>query len=64
LVLVQDEDKVSEISACLQQAAASRVTPRAGGRVLFKGRTLDPRLTVAEAGLVALDRVDVIPEEG
>jgi hypothetical protein len=64
LVLVQDDDKVADIASCLQQAAATRVAPRAGGRVYFEGRALDPKLTVAQAGLAALDRVDVVPEQG
>jgi len=64
LILVQDEDRVAEIAASLQQAAAMRVAPRAGARVHFAGRVLDPELTVAQAGLGALDRVDVTWEGG
>ncbi len=64
LVLVQDGDPVAEIAASLQQAAAMRVAPRPGARVQFAGRVLDPELTVAQAGLAALDRVDVTWEAG
>jgi hypothetical protein len=64
LVLVQHDDHVADIVSCLQQAAACRVAPWAGGRVHFAGRVLDPKLTVAQAGLTALDRVDVVPEQG
>jgi hypothetical protein len=64
LVLVQDGDRVAEIAASLQQAAAMRVAPRPGARVHFAGRVLDPELTVAQAGLAALDRVDVTWEGG
>jgi hypothetical protein len=59
LILVKAEDRVAEVAASLQQAAAMRVAPRPGARVCFAGRVLDPELTVAQAGLTALDRVDV-----
>jgi hypothetical protein len=60
LVLVQDTDTVAELAASLQQAAASRVAPRSSVRVYLRGRALDPTSTVAQAGLTALDRVDVV----
>jgi hypothetical protein len=62
LVLVHDTDTVAEISRKLQQAAAVRVPPKPGGSVYHGGHRLAPELTVAEAGLSALERVDVIPE--
>ncbi len=61
LVLVHDTDTVAEIARKLQQAAAVRVAPRTGGKVFHAGHELQPGLTVAEAGLSALERVDVIP---
>ena len=48
----------------LQLAACVRVAPRPHAQVYFRGQRLDPQLTVAEAGLAPLDRVDVVPEEG
>ena len=62
LVLVHDTDTVAEIARKLQQAAAVRLPPRPGGSVYHEGRKLDPALTVAQAGLSALERVDVIQE--
>jgi len=62
LVLVHDTDTVAEIARKLQQAAAVRRPPQAGGGVYHAGRRLDPELTVAQAGLSALERVDVIQE--
>ncbi len=62
VVLVHDHQRVREVAAALQSAAAPRVAPAASGAVYFDGRRLDPDATVAEAGLAALDRVDVIPE--
>jgi hypothetical protein len=64
LVLVHDTDTVADIARVLQQAAAVRVAPRPRATVFFAGRELAPELTVAEAGLSALERVDVIPEGG
>jgi len=63
LVLVQETDTVREIGRTLQEAAAVRVTPRPSADVYFQGRLLDPALTVAAAGLGALERVDVVPKE-
>jgi hypothetical protein len=62
VVLVHDDELVSAIAAKMQQAAAVRVEPRATAKVVHRGRVLDPTLTVAQAGLTALDRVDVHPE--
>jgi len=64
LVLVQDHDTVAALAASLQQAAAMRVPPQPRGQVFFRGRRLTPTDTIAQAGLVALDRVDVIGEGG
>lgn len=62
LVLVHDSEPVAEIARKLQRAAAVRVAPRAVATVFHAGRALAPELTIAEAGLTALQRVDVIPE--
>jgi hypothetical protein len=62
LVLVHDTDTVAEIARKLQQAAAVRLSPKPGGSVYHEGRPLDPALTVAQAGLTALERIDVIQE--
>lgn len=62
VVLVHDHQSVRELAASLQQAATCRVAPSALVRVESGGRRLDLDATVAEAGLTALDRVDVIPE--
>ena len=62
IVLVHDTETVRDIGDRLQQAAAVRVAPRARAHVFAGGHRLDPDLTVAAAGLTALDRVDVVPE--
>lgn len=62
LVLIHDHEAVAEIAVKLQAAAAVRVPPRSGMAVYHQGRRLDPGLTLATAGLSALERVDVVPE--
>ena len=64
VVQVHDDDRVHAIAEQLQLAACVRVAPRAHAQVYFRGQRLDPELTVSEAGLAPLDRVDVVPEEG
>lgn len=63
LVLVHDTDKVADIASKLQQAAAVRVPPKPAADVYYNGEKLDPQLTVAQAGLESLERVDVIARE-
>jgi hypothetical protein len=62
LVLVHDHQTVAEVGAVLQEAAAVRVATRGAAQVRVQGRLLDPGLTVAAAGLSAMDRVDVSQE--
>jgi hypothetical protein len=63
VVLVHDTDKVRDLAACLQQAAAVRVMPTASARVFHAGVELDLERTVAESGITPLDRVDVVGED-
>lgn len=62
LVLIHDDESVAEIVVKLQAAAAVRVPPRSRMAVYHQGRRLDPGLSLATAGLSALERVDVVPE--
>jgi hypothetical protein len=64
LVLAQDDETVATLCARVQQAASPRIAPRKDARVRFGGRLLDSRLTIAAAGITALDRVDVIVHTG
>ena len=63
VVLVHDHELVSDVASRLQEAAAMRVAPNTNAAVYCRGKQLDPTLTVAAAGLTALDRVDVIGEK-
>jgi hypothetical protein len=60
LVLCKDTDSIRELADNLGQAAAVRVEPRGVPRLYRSGKLLDPGLTVAGAGLSALDRVDLV----
>lgn len=62
VVLVHDTDRVRDIAQRLQRAAAVRVATRERVAVIAKGRRLDPDITIAQAGLQALDRIDVVAE--
>ena len=63
LVLVHGEDRVGAIADRLQMAASVRVAPRGHAHVYVRGKRIDSDLTVSQAGLAPLDRVDVVPEE-
>ena len=62
IVLVRSDQTVADIAAVLQEAASVRVAPAERASVYCRGTKLDPALTVTEAGLKALDRVDVVQE--
>jgi hypothetical protein len=62
VVLVHDSDRVRDIASRLQLATTVRVAPRGRLSVRANGRRLDPDATIAQAGLEALDRVDVVVE--
>lgn len=59
LVLMQDHETVAELAQRLSRAAAPRIAPGMPAQVYHRGRALDPQLTIAAAGLGALDRVDL-----
>ena len=61
LLLVVDENtSLAELAQRLQQAGRLRVAPKAHPVVMFQGQILDPRMTVKQANLTALERFDVI----
>jgi hypothetical protein len=62
LILAEDWDTLETLARKLQAAASLRVAARDQVRVVYKDETMDPAMTVAQAGLQALDRFDVIPE--
>jgi hypothetical protein len=64
LILARGDETIAALADRLQASAAVRVPRRERVAVVFKDRQLDPRLTVAAAGLTPLDRFDVVPWEG
>jgi hypothetical protein len=62
LVLVRGGDTVAQLCKTLQEAAQVRVAPWPRAAVFHDAKRLAPELTVTAAGLLPLDRVDLVPE--
>jgi Toluene-4-monooxygenase system protein B (TmoB) len=60
LILAEEGDTLQALARKLQDAASLRVAGRDRVQVVYNGKTMDPTMTVAQAGLQALDRFDVI----
>jgi hypothetical protein len=60
LILADDGDTLEALARKLQDAASLRVAATDAVRVVYNDKTMDPTMTVAQAGLEALDRFDVI----
>jgi hypothetical protein len=60
LMLAEEGETILELARKLEDAASIRVARNDKIDLVYNGRTIDPRLTVAQAGLKALDRFDVI----
>jgi hypothetical protein len=62
VVLAPSGELVSQLAERLARAAAPRVAPSPHVRVLHRGKLLRGELTLKEAGVRPLDRVDLLPE--
>jgi hypothetical protein len=63
LVLLEPADTARTVADKLESAASVRVAPGSLGAaraVVHAGRTLAPEMTVAAAGIAALDRIDLV----
>jgi hypothetical protein len=60
LVLAEENETIVELARKLQDAASIRVARKEKIDLIYDGKAIDPELTVAQAGLQALDRFDVI----
>ena len=60
LILAEEADTLQTLARKLQAAASLRVADRDRIEVVYNGKTMDSTMTVAQAGLEALDRFDVI----
>jgi Toluene-4-monooxygenase system protein B (TmoB) len=63
VVLADEAESIDELALRLARAAAPRVTLAGPLRVWHRGRVLQGELTLGQAGLSALDRVDLTQEE-
>ena len=62
VVLAPEGESVDELALRLSRAAAPRVKLDGPLRVLHRGRVLKGELTLSQAGVAALDRVDLTTE--
>lgn len=60
LVLAEEGETVLDLARKLKDAASIRVTCSDKIQLVYGGKAIDSGLTVAQAGLQALDRFDVI----
>lgn len=60
LILAEEGDTLQALARKLQDSASLRVAGRDRVEMVYNGKTMDPTMTVAQAGLQALDRFDVI----
>ncbi len=63
IVLADADHTIAELCLRTQRAAAVRVAPAASADVYLGNRRLSPELTVSEAGLTPLDRIELVPRE-
>lgn len=62
LVLATERDRVSTLVDRITRAAAPRVACSGRLRLSHRGRLLSEELTLAAAGVAALDRIDAFEE--
>jgi hypothetical protein len=62
VVLARDDESVDELALRLARAAAPRVAVTGKLHVLHRGKRLLGALSLTEAGVNALDRVDLVTE--
>ncbi len=63
LIVAEETETVQALAQKLQEGASIRVAPREKVQVVYKEKVLDPWLTLAQAGLEALERFDVVRGE-
>lgn len=60
LILADDGETLEALAQKLQAAASLRVATRDQVLVVYKDKTMDQTMTVAQAGFESLDRFDVL----
>ena len=64
VVLADENDTAAVLIDKLQTSAQVRVKPRKSLRLLHNGQMLDGQITVVQARMDALDRIDVVEVAG
>jgi hypothetical protein len=62
LILADADETVEQLAERLQQSALVRVPRARRVKVVYRGRVLDPRATLAASGVEPLERFDVVKE--
>jgi hypothetical protein len=62
VVLAPEAESVDQLAERLSRAAAPRVAPGTELKVMHRGRVLRGDLSLKQAGIAPLDRVDLIME--
>ena len=60
LVVAEEGETVLQLAQKLQETASIRVAPGGALHLFHGGHVLDPKVTIKESGLQALDRFDVV----
>jgi hypothetical protein len=60
LILGDEGETVSSLAAKVMTSARVRVAPFDRFQVLYRGKRLDPKQTLARAGIEPLERIDVM----
>jgi len=63
LIVAEETETVQALAQKLQEEASIRVAPREKVQVVYKEKVLAPSLTLAQAGVEALERFDVVRGE-
>jgi hypothetical protein len=63
LMVAEEGQTLLDLARKLQDAASIRVPRRDAIQFVYEGKAFDPGITVAEAGLQAMDRFDVVWKE-
>ena len=62
VVLAQDDESIDQLALRLSRAAAPRVALTGRLHVIHRGKRLRGELSLSEAGIKPLDRVDLVAE--
>jgi hypothetical protein len=61
LILTSSDERLDSLASKIEASASVRVRPGRALRILWKGQLMDPRSTVGDVGISALERVDAVP---